>query len=587
MNHRKTGIRTILSTCLMVGSVIADPPRERHEETPVPTASARLIAGRADSLRDGIDSGTVATGSGPRVRIKPVQIVQGQGSIAGDTISLHGGAAILKFDILFGGWGSTGSGLTIFQATTGPLPNNTGSGSPLDRPHNACVNNAACIALFVANGTPGDIKCSDYFTGQCNNFWQETATHPDWPGAGTPMVFNIPGASATIWSMGAATSNPPLPDDGTEKYAGTFVVASDTGARGTYTLTADPADIGGNFMQTADGTIFAYAKVISAKVTIPTGSCCFNLGPNTQCQDNVTQHECETTHIGQSIFRAATSCPPAGPGCCDCLHDGTCNDNDACTLDSCNMACQCERALRPNFDPNTQCCNNATGVVTTPSDDGDPCTVDRCVGSCHSGNLYPATACGTAGHVPAADGTSCDDDRLCTAFDGCENGVCVGTLIADAEVQCSTHQECRDLTGTTNAFCNLGLCDCAECSFPGHADLACDDADPCTYDRCSQDSLCVHLEEPSSGDPPTRACCHDDGTCDDVQAACCTSRGGTPRVTGSTCLGDVNNDSVDDACNPIIPAASQWGLLILSLSLLVLTKVAFGFPRGKRRADAA
>jgi len=436
---------------------------------------------------------------------------------------------------------------------------------------------------------PTQLKCNDYFAGKCTNYWQENETRPDWPGFGTASVFNIYGCGGSLTSCGSATSNPPLPDDGTEKYAGTFVLAADANARGTYTLTVDPSDVGGNFMQVADGTVFTYAKVIPAKVTIPTGSCCYNLGPNTQCQENVTRNECQTGHVGQTIFRFGTACPPNGPACCGCITDSVCNDGDACTTDRC-IDCDCVRGLRPNFDPGTQCCNGQTGVVTTPSDDGDACTVDRCVGSCPPSTLppdaYPHSACGSAGHVPAAGGTSCDDARPCTAFDACENGVCVGTPIPDAAVECSSDQECQDITGSQNAFCNLGLCDCEECEHPGHTDPACDDADPCTYDRCSQDSLCVHPSQPSPGDPSTRACCHDDGTCEDLQTACCTLRGGTPRATGSTCLGDNDDDGTDDACSPIIPAASEWGLLVMALSLLALTKAWFGVRRTDRLAAA-
>jgi len=174
MKHRSLNTWTAAVTCLVAGSVIAGPPRDRNPGTVVPPEAARLIAGQAESVRDEIDSGTLATGSGPRLRIKPVQIIPfGQGSIAGDTMTLDGGPAILKFDMLFGGWGSTGGGLTTFQATTNgtcigglnagqPCPpadcsgggqggfcgNTTGPGSPLNVPQNACTDNAGCVTLF-------------------------------------------------------------------------------------------------------------------------------------------------------------------------------------------------------------------------------------------------------------------------------------------------------------------------------------------------------------------------------------------------------------------------------------------------------
>lgn len=271
----------------------------RSKEPRSASDSPRLIAGNADSVRDGIDSGTLATGSGPRVRIKPVQILSGQGSINGDTISLASGPALLKFDVLFGGWGTSGGGLTTFQTTLqgtcigglfhglpgppndcssggGSYGNATGTGSPLDRPHNSCVDQASCVALFNANNVipPADLKCNDFFAGQCTNYWQENGTRPDWPGFGSAFVFNILGCGGPINSCGGASSNPPLPDDGNEKYSWTFVLAADANARGRYTLTGNPLFTAGNFMQVADGTVVTYATVIPAYVMVAQDDTC-------------------------------------------------------------------------------------------------------------------------------------------------------------------------------------------------------------------------------------------------------------------------------------------------------------------------
>ncbi len=46
----------------------------------------------------------------------------------------------------------------------------------------------------------------------------------------------------------------------------------------------------------------------------------------------------------------------------------------------------------------------------------------------------------------------------------------------------------------------------------------------------------------------TEACCFSDGTCQDLDPLCCIQRGGTPQGAGSVCLGDLDGNNVDDAC---------------------------------------
>lgn len=425
MERRRTPILARVAAVIVCATALAG---ERNTQSTHPRPSAQSsdsFAGKEAALRGDIDDAILATGGGPRLRIKPVQVIpSSQGTIVGDTATLQGGPALLKFDVFFGGWGGGGSGLTTFQATVNPTGYSNGIGSPLGRPPNACTDpggafSPQCAAAFGGVvGMPADLRCNVYFVGECTNYYQET-TRPDWPGANTPMVFNIPGASASIFSFGSATANPPLPDDGMEKYAGTFVLAADANARGTYTFTADPLDVGGNFMQTADGTVFQYAKIIPAKVTIPTGSCCFNLGPNTQCQDGVTEAQCHTDHSGAVIFRPGTLCPPAGPGCApDCpLNPGICDDLDRCTIDTCDPVFDCQHELIPELtDPETQCCDPLTGKVADRFDTNQ-CTDDRCS---HGGYR------GVPQHNPVANGSPCDDGNSDTFHDRCDAGLCRG-----------------------------------------------------------------------------------------------------------------------------------------------------------------
>ena len=82
------------------------------------------------------------------------------------------------------------------------------------------------------------------------------------------------------------------------------------------------------------------------------------------------------------------------------LADGTsCDDGDACTSDD-----SCQLGACVSGDP-------------ADCDDGNECTDD----TCDSGTGCVYTAVG--------DGTSCDDELLCTENDSCTTGVCGGTAV--------------------------------------------------------------------------------------------------------------------------------------------------------------
>src|SRR5207244_13374594 len=101
----------------------------------------------------------------------------------------------------------------------------------------------------------------------------------------------------------------------------------------------------------------------------------------------------------------------------------------------------------------------------TPCNDGNACTrIDRCtfgvctgtdpvtcraLDGCHlAGTCTPAT--GTCSNPTKPDNVSCNDGNVCTTADSCQSGVCTGLHIA-------------------------GCC---------QLDAECDDAVPCTDDRC-------------------------------------------------------------------------------------------------------
>jgi hypothetical protein len=132
------------------------------------------------------------------------------------------------------------------------------------------------------------------------------------------------------------------------------------------------------------------------------------------------------------------SCSP-GEGCVHGFVDGSCDDDDLCTV---NDACQ-----------DGQCVSGES----LDCDDGNVCTEDSCddaLGCQHSDNAV-----------------ACDDGSICTSVDICVQGSCVGGESLD----CSDPNPCVD------AYCDPEFgCQAATNDSP------CDDADVCTVaDVCA------------------------------------------------------------------------------------------------------
>ncbi len=85
-----------------------------------------------------------------------------------------------------------------------------------------------------------------------------------------------------------------------------------------------------------------------------------------------------------------------------CLNDDECDDDYNCTIDACNVGA-CVNVPLPGCIPCTQ---------HVDCDDGNPCTDEIC---------HPLLGCQYTDNKEA-----CDDGVVCTAFDACSNGVCIG-----------------------------------------------------------------------------------------------------------------------------------------------------------------
>ena len=241
------------------------------------------------------------------------------------------------------------------------------------------------------------------------------------------------------------------------------------------------------------------------------------------------------------------------PGCAPCVVDADCNDGNPCTTDTCAAnVCQYSDNDGAMCDDDNICTDNDTcfgGLCAgSPIPGCDSCLTDA---DCNDGNTCTNDLCHAVGVCIYANNTlSCDDGDPCTAADGCANGACGGTPIADGG-SCDDGSIC-----TTGDVCFGGLCD----GFTANDGASCDDGDICTqFDVCSGGGCagspidCSGLDDDCNVgvcNPATGACeamtANEAGPCEDgdlctISETCATG----------ACVGGLPVDCsiLDDVCN--------------------------------------
>lgn len=234
------------------------------------------------------------------------------------------------------------------------------------------------------------------------------------------------------------------------------------------------------------------------------------------------------------------SCDKAS-GCVHAENSGKCDDGSVCTSDETCKEGKCVGSQSKcedggpckttNCDAKTGDCS--WGSKTGACDDGDFCTTGTVcgAGSCGGGsetecddkNVCTTDSCdskaGSCAYVPVADATKCDDGDSCTSGDACKGGECAG---GGAPV-------CDD-----GNVCTVDKCDPAsgKCSF-GPNKAPCDAGDPCTYGDTCSNGKCVTGKSPVCYDGS--ACTTD--ACDPKTGACkfAPTKDGGPCKDGLEC----------------------------------------------------
>ncbi len=282
---------------------------------------------------------------------------------------------------------------------------------------------------------------------------------------------------------------------------------------------------------------------------------------------------------------------------CTCAVHSDCNDNNACTLDSClagscdysaSIACNDLSSCTDDY-----CLNGFCEHDPIYCNDLDACTMDTCIGgscrntplNCADASLCTNDTCigGFCINAPVA----CDDNISCTT-DACNpgNGNCVFTPVVCPSdgLPCTTDtcvsgscvslpKNCDDDNLCTTDACASGICQHNPMVCPGDGDpctadfclsgvctsqpLVCDDQNLCTTDycdsilaACAYDPVCDN----DDSDPCTNDTCIN-GQCLNIQIACNDNNSCTNDFCDNgvctydpTCDLDDGNPCTDDTC---------------------------------------
>ena len=198
-----------------------------------------------------------------------------------------------------------------------------------------------------------------------------------------------------------------------------------------------------------------------------------------------------------------------------CAADSDCDDNLACTTDTCNASNECEATVMANY-----CLIGGECYADNDADPANICLV------CDSATAADAWS-------NAANTTTCDDGNAGTIDDICTDGVCAG-IVPD----CMVNDDCNDNLDCTTDICN----DSNECENTLMADY-CLIEDVC-YAEAAADpaNVCLVCDSATATDAWTNAA--NTTSCDDENAGTINDI-----CTDGVCAGIVPDCLIDTDCN--------------------------------------
>ncbi len=286
------------------------------------------------------------------------------------------------------------------------------------------------------------------------------------------------------------------------------------------------------------------------------GNCVGSGQPNCDDQNSCTtdscnsQGGCANTPTVGSACDDGNACTTAGTcnasGQCANTQTVGCNDQNVCTTDSCdvNTGCVNDKLTGTACDDGNACTatdacatGTCTGTGLVECNDDNTCTVDSCneqsgcintvqvAADCNDNNACTATsACNAGGFCVGSDPVVCTDNDVCNGVETCDpaQGCVNGTALDCEDGQSCTVDQCDALAGCSSTpddvlcdddvECTIDTCDAATgCQFTA-SDSLCDDTLFCNgTETCDADLGCQDGTAPTTDD--TVACTVD--ACDD------------------------------------------------------------------------
>ncbi len=415
--------------------------------------------------------------------------------------------------------------LGAILATVDPAGYSTGVGGDLapkgwpDNPNWGIYQpKLACSGNGDPCTIPFDMTCAGGTNGTCeyNLDWVMPACADSIEAYATPNLHYAWGDAAQ------ANCNPNYYE---AKTLGDLILNVPPGAAGTYVIAFDP-DPNNTLMISGQGTPIPIVELTPACLTIIRGACCTDADANGQqdsCENDTTEFDCAAA--GGSFAGDGITCSGQVGACC--YVQGGNGVEDTCTVMDGNC---CFAQGGTLLDPGSSC-DSDIGACCMDDDDDD------LYGTCVE---FTRQCCEATGYLFLGIGTKCRDViNVCTE-DG--YGICYVDTDDDGFLDtCAmiTPSACHALGGTFRGF-----------------GTACGDIGACCMDSNGDQLI---------GDP-----------CADIDQIACDAQGGAFQGVGTSCLGDQDGNGTDDACRNEIPAVSTWGLIIMTLLLLVGIKISFG-----------
>ena len=224
-----------------------------------------------------------------------------------------------------------------------------------------------------------------------------------------------------------------------------------------------------------------------------------------------------------------------------CAGNAECNDDNACTDDTCAAAGICVYSNNTASCSDGNVCNGAEVCSAGACEAGTPQV-------CNDGSVCTDDSCNPASGCTYTNNTaSCDDGLYCTVSDTCSGGACTGAARNCADANSCTDDSCNDVADSCVNSNNTASCDdglyctvsdtCSGGACTGSA-RDCDDANVCTDDSCDDASdSCVNTNNTAS--------CSDGNACNGAEVCSAGTCG-----AGTALVCNDGNVCTDDSCNP-------------------------------------